>query len=54
MMELGITLGEARGHLNTRKMTGKATRGFTETESAELQRSPETKTTVEGENHGSR
>ena len=26
MMELGITLGEARGHLNTRKMTGKATR----------------------------
>ena len=25
-MELGITLGEARGHLNTRKMTGKATR----------------------------
>jgi len=26
MTELGITLGEARGHLNTRKMTGKATR----------------------------
>ena len=26
MMELGITLKEARGHLNTRKMTGKATR----------------------------
>ena len=26
MMELGITLEEARGHLNTRKMTGKATR----------------------------
>jgi hypothetical protein len=32
----------------------KLMRGFTETESAELQRSPETKTTVEGENHGSR
>ena len=26
MMELGITLKEARGHLNPRKMTGKATR----------------------------
>ena len=26
MTELGITLGEARGHLNTRKMMGKATR----------------------------
>ena len=25
-MELGITLGEARGHLNDKKMTGKATR----------------------------
>ena len=52
-------IGEAGVKMSVRDIVDgfdydKLMRGFTETESAELRRSPETKTTVEGENHGSR